>query len=192
MSFCQPISRPRRPKLFTDGRQTPIDRNDRARVMFMARAARHRGQITRAAVDILRALLFTFANLRDGRCFPSYERIAEAAGACERTVGRCLPDLEAAGFIKWVNRIRRIRERVAGLAGIGATDWRVVRTSNAYNFPLIAKQKPVVRDEGHFGLGTSKPDLVPTINGDQAPTSPLEIALARLGEAVTGGIVAVR
>ena len=54
---------PRRPKLFTDGRQTPIDRNDRARVMFLARAARRNGAITRAAVDILAALLFVFANL---------------------------------------------------------------------------------------------------------------------------------
>jgi hypothetical protein len=140
---------PRRPKLFTDGRQTPIDRNDRARVMFLARAARRNGAITRAAVDILAALLFVFANLRDGRCFPSYARIAEAAGCAERTVGRCLPDLEAAGFIKWVHRIRRAREYVAGLAGIGAVDWRVMRTSNAYDFPLCAKQRPAVPDTGH-------------------------------------------
>jgi hypothetical protein len=74
MSFC--IQSKRRPKLFTSGKQTPIDRNDRARVMLLAQAARRKGEITRAAVDILRALLFTFANLKDGRCFPSYERIA--------------------------------------------------------------------------------------------------------------------
>ena len=101
MSFARPIPnhlRPRRAKLFTDGKQTPIDRNDRARVMCLAEVARRKGEITRAAVDILRALLFTFANLTDGRCFPSYERLAEAAGCVPRTVGRCLPDLEAAGF----------------------------------------------------------------------------------------------
>ena len=100
----------KRPKLFTDGRQTPIDRNDRARVMFLARAARRNGLLTRAAVDILGALLFVFANLKDGRCFPSYARIADAAGCAERTVGRCLPDLEAAGFVSWRHRIRRARE----------------------------------------------------------------------------------
>jgi hypothetical protein len=47
--------RPRRKKLFTDGKQSPIDRNDRARVMWLGQLARRQGQITRAAVDILRA-----------------------------------------------------------------------------------------------------------------------------------------
>jgi Helix-turn-helix domain len=173
---------PRRLKLFTDGRQTPIDRNDRARVMFLARAARRNGLLTRAAVDILGALLFVFANLRDGRCFPSYARIAEAAGCAERTVGRCLPDLEAVGLVKWVHRIRRAREYVVGLAGIGATDWRVVRTSNAYDFPACAKQRPMEADTGHLSRGTVNPDLFSLEN---EPT-PLETALARLGQAVTG------
>jgi hypothetical protein len=187
MPYCPPISRPRRAKLFTDGRQTPIDRNDRARVMFLARAARQRGQLTRAAVDILRALLFTFANLRDGRCFPSYERIAEAAGCVPRTVGRCLPDLEAAGFIKWVNRIRRVREAVAGLFGTVATGWRVMRTSNAYSFPLAARkppEKPENADKGQNALGTTNQDIFSSITEPQAPPSPLEMALARLAEAV--------
>jgi len=170
----------KRPKLFTDGRQTPLDRNDRSRVMFLARAARRNGAITRAAVDILAALLFVFANLRDGRCFPSYARIAEAAGCAERTVGRCLPDLEAAGFVSWVHRIRRAREYVAGLAGIGGVDWRVMRTSNAYDFPACAKQKPAEADTGHLGRGTENPDLFSSV---KEPT-PLDLALARLGVAV--------
>jgi len=153
-----------------------------------ARAARHKGEITRAAVEILQALLFTFANLKDGRCFPSYERIADAAGCVPRTVGRCLPDLEAAGFIRWVNRIRRIRERVAGLAGIGASNWRVVRTSNAYDFPRIAKQKPAVLDKGHFGLGTKIKDIFSSISEPATEPTPLEMALARLGKAVTGAM----
>jgi hypothetical protein len=176
----------KRPKLFTDGRQTPVDRNDRARVMFLARAARHRGEITRAAVDILGALLFQFANLKDGRCFPSYERIADAAGCVPRTVGRALPDLEAAGLVKWVHRIRRVREAVAGLGGIGATDWRVVRTSNSYDFPLCAKQKPVEADKGHFDRGTRNPDLFSPIDEPKGPPTPLDLSLQRLGAAVTG------
>jgi hypothetical protein len=158
MSFAQALPthlRPRRAKLFTDGRQTPVDRNDRARGMFLAHAARRRGEITRAAVDIFHALLFKFANLGDGRCFPSYKRIAEAAGCVERTVGNCLPDLEAAGLLTWVNRIQRVRERVAGLGGLWASVWRVIRTSNAYDFPLLAKKKPVIPDKGKNHLGTS-------------------------------------
>jgi alkylated DNA nucleotide flippase Atl1 len=171
---------PKRPKLFTNGRQTPIDRNDRARVMFLARAARHRGAITRAAEDILAALLYVFANLRDGRCFPSYARLAEAAGCAERTVGRCLPDLEAAGFVSWCHRIRRAREYVAGLAGIGAVDWRVMRTSNAYDFPACAKRRPAIADTGHLSRGTENPDLSSSL---KEPT-PLDLALARLGAVV--------
>ena len=96
MSFATTLPahlRPRRAKLFTDGRQTPVDRNDRARVMWLAQMARRRGEITRAAVDIFRELLFTFANLKDGRCFPSYERIAEAAGATSAPWGIAYPIL---------------------------------------------------------------------------------------------------
>ena len=59
----------RRAKIFTR-RQRPIDRNLRARLMHLARCARRARQITRANVDILKALVFAFANLRDGRCIP--------------------------------------------------------------------------------------------------------------------------
>ena len=104
--------------------------------------------VTRAAVDILRALFFTFANLKDGRCFPSYERLAEAAGCHPRTVGRALPALEAAGLLTWVNRIKRVRERVETISGIWAATWRVIRTSNAYDFPWIAKQTRAFPDKG--------------------------------------------
>ena len=172
MSFSTTLPahlRPRRAKLFTDGRQTPVDRNDRARVMWLAQMARRRGEITRAAVDIFRELLFTFANLKDGRCFPSYERIAEAAGCHERTVGNCLPDLEAAGLLTWVNRIQRVRERVAGLGGIWATTWRVKRTSNAYDFPPIAKQKPAIPHKGKNLLGTSN-QVTSSLNSLPCPT----------------------
>ncbi len=187
MSFARSIPnhlRRRRAKLFTDGRQSPIDKNDRARVMCLAEVARRKGEITRAAVDILRALLFKFANLKDGRCFPSYERIAEEAGCVPRTVGRCLPDLESAGLITWVNRIQRVRERVAGLGGIWASVWRVIRTSNAYDFPLIAKQTPAFVDKGQKGLGTDIPvtSLLETPPFDLEPS--LKAAFLRLGKTI--------
>ena len=150
----------RREKHFTDGRQAPIDRTDRARVMALADAARRRGEITYYAVEILRALLHRFANLKDGRCFPSYERIAEAVGCCERTVGRCLQALEAVQLVTWVNRIARVRERVAGLPSLAASAWRVIRTSNAYDFPVILKaSRPAASTKGQFGSGTTFPDI---------------------------------
>ena len=174
MSFINRLPhylRPRRAKLFTDGRQAPIDRNDRARVMALADAARRKREITFTGVEILRALMYKFANLKDGRCFPSHERIAEAAGCDTRTVGRCMSRLEAAGFLTWVNRLLRVRERIPGLPGIFATTWRVIRTSNAYDFPLITKATPVFPTKGQNSGGTRdsdtyplSPDLMDTLN----------------------------
>jgi hypothetical protein len=177
----------RRPKLFTDGRQTPLDRNDRARLLFLAKAARRRGELTRAAVEIFEALLYRFANLRDGRCFPSYERLAEAAGCVARTVGRVLPALERVGLLAWVHRIRRLRTPVEGLPGVGATDWRVVRTSNSYSFPL-ARLAPAPSSKGHFGSGTGNEELFSTCKAPPPPpASRLEVALARFGERFKAG-----
>jgi hypothetical protein len=124
-------ARPGRRKIFGTGRQSSIDRNDRARVMLLADASRRRGNITIAAVDVIRALLYKFANLKDGRCIPSHARLAEAAGCCERTVGRCLQALEEVGLVAWVHRIRRIKESSGALV----STWRVERTSNSYDFP---------------------------------------------------------
>ncbi len=185
MSFINRLPRhlrPRRPKVFTDGRQAPVDPNDRARVIVLADAARRDGRITRAAVDILRSLLFTFANLKDGRCFPSYQRLAEAAGCHPRTVGRALPALEAAGLLTWVHRIKRVRERVAGLGGIWAATWRVIRTSNAYDFPSIAKQTRAFLDKGQKGGGTTIPVTFSLSAAEPNPKTDLENALLAYGK----------
>lgn len=181
-------ARKRRPKLFTDGRQRPMDRNDRSRLLFLAKAARRRGELTRAAVEIFETLLYRFANLRDGRCIPSYETLAEAAGCVARTVGRCLPALERLGFVAWAHRLRRVREPVEGLPGIGASDWRVMRSSNSYSFPL-ARLLPALPDEGHSSLGTRIQNLFPSTperrqalsEGKSGGHEALDRALARLG-----------
>jgi hypothetical protein len=181
MSYIGKIKQAKRSKVFTDGKQTPIDRNDRARVMFLAHTARGKREITRAAVDILRVLLYHFANLNDGRCFPSYQTIADEARCNPRTVGRCLPDLEAAGFLTWVHRILRVRERVEGLGHIWATVWRVNRTSNAYDFPMIAKKPHQNDDKGQKALGTSNQATFPFIASDLNPENPLDAALLSFG-----------
>jgi hypothetical protein len=73
------------------GRPRPLDRNAKARITHLARCLSRRtekgkayGQITAKALSVLEALLWSFHNARSGLCFPSYERIAEAASAAAR------------------------------------------------------------------------------------------------------------
>lgn len=130
-----------REKVFGSGRCRPMDRNAKARLMHLARALMRRtekgrayGVVTAKAFAVLEALLWAFHNAKDGRCFPSYERIAEAAGCARSTVYEAISALEAAGLMTWCNRLHRVREWTAGLPGVGATRVRVLRTSNGYRF----------------------------------------------------------
>ena len=95
----------------------PLDRNAKARIMVLARAPMHRtgrGSTTACStakfVAVLGALLWGFHNAATGRCFPSYERIADKADCARTTVYEAIHALERAGILTWVNRIARIRE----------------------------------------------------------------------------------
>ena len=144
MSFSDFSSswRPRREKIFGPAPGVPLDRNAKARIMVYVRAynarmrekGQHTGPITRAFMDVLRALLYSFHNSRDGRCFPSYERIAETANCCRATVYEAIRALERAGVLTWVNRLTKIRVPERDLFGRVATCWQVICTSNAYHF----------------------------------------------------------
>ena len=144
MSLATPLPaylRPRREKLFGDGRPRALDRNAKVRIMTFARALTRRtekgkayGPITAKALAVLEALLWGFHNARSGLCFPSYETIAKRIGCARSTVGAAIKALEEAGILSWVNRITRIRERCADLFGHSGTRWRVIRISNAYHF----------------------------------------------------------
>jgi hypothetical protein len=129
-----------REKVFGPGRCVPLDRNAKVRVMMLARALMRRqdpgkayGRVTAKYIEVLRVILWMFHNAATGKCFPSYEAIAEAA-ACSRTsVYHAIRALEQVGVLSWVNRIKRVREYVPGLFGkASAWRWRVLRTSNAY------------------------------------------------------------
>ena len=154
-------------------------------------APTHRGPITRAFLDVLEALLWGFHNSRDGRCFPSYERIAEAAECARSTVAEALKALEWARVLTWQNRITRIRVRERDLFGQWASRWQVNRTSNAYVF-----RDPLQRPQGGFSCksenptGTQNQDFLslrpaPASN----PNSPLERALQRLGAGIEGRLL---
>jgi len=84
--------RPRREKVFGDGRPRPLDRNAKVRIMHLARALWQRtekGQGLRPCqrakhLAVLDAPLWGFHNARSGLCFPSYGKIADRA-KCART-----------------------------------------------------------------------------------------------------------
>ena len=134
------LTRPfqRRPKMFGEGRLTPLDRNAKVRIQTLARAlmrrtepGKHYGTLTAKFVAVLDALLWSFHNSGTGRCFPSYERIAERADCDRSTVYSAVHALERAGVLTWVNRIKRIREWGVDLFGKAQNRERVVglRTS---------------------------------------------------------------
>jgi hypothetical protein len=172
----------------------PLDRNAKARIAAYARAwdRLHRkpgqrgGALGRAALDVLGALLWAFHNAKSGGCFPSYERIAERAGCARSTVAEAIKALEWAGVLTWQHRITRVRERCRDLFSRDGWRWRVIRTSNCYQFrdPQNVNSLPVP-SKSDYRTGTpdqdiSKPLQAPPID----PTSPLGRALARLGTAL--------
>jgi hypothetical protein len=191
--------RGRREKVFGPGRAVPLDRNAKARILAYARAwtARHRqpgqhkGPITRAFLDVLRALLWGFQNSRSGLCFPSYERIAEAAGCARSTVAEALKALEWAGVLTWQNRITRILVRERDLFGQWASRWRVIRTSNAYVF---SDPKPQLA-----GVSACKSEIPPGTQNQEIlnlplmhvsnPDSPLERALRQFAAGSEGKLL---
>jgi DNA-binding MarR family transcriptional regulator len=133
--------RPRREKVFGDGRPRPLNTNAKARIMVKARTLTHRtekgkhyGQLTAKCLAVLEALLWGFHNARSGLCFPSLATIAKQAKCSPSTVAEAIKKLERVGLLSWVNRIVRIRERCEDLFGNLGTRSRVIRTSNAYHF----------------------------------------------------------
>jgi hypothetical protein len=163
-----PARRPRRyrEKVFGDGRPLPLDRNAKTRIMVRARAlmrptekGKHWGAITAKAFEVLKALLWCFHNVVTGKCFPSYERIAEAAGVARSTVAEAIKMLEDAGLLTWVNRLTRIWEPVLDMFGQWTTRRRMIRTSNGYRF---IDPRP-----------SSKSELLPETSNQDSPQEPL-------------------
>ena len=131
-----------------------------------------------------------FHNARSGCCFPSYERIAEKAGVARSTVAEAIKALEFAGVLTCQNRIVRVRERCQDLWGRSGWQWRVVRTSNAYQFRDPGEQSrglPLSKSDQRTGTPNQeiqKPLQAPAVDLE----SPLERALARFGAAVAAKV----
>jgi len=188
----------RRDKVFGPGRAIPLDRNAKVRIWAYAqgytalhrRRGQHRGPLTRAHLDVLWALLWGFHNTRTGRCFPSYEAIAEKAKVDRSTVARAIAALEAGQVLTWENRL--VRQRVVTPGLVGPVMVLVPRrTSNAYSFRDPQPQTPVILPKSQNSTGTTYQDSSCFKEGQTIreaasldPSNPLEAMLIRLGKAV--------
>jgi hypothetical protein len=177
-------------------RSLPLDRNAKARIMTLARAltrrtdkGKHYGIVSAKFLAVLDALLWGFHNCQSGRCFPSYERIAERADCARSPVYEAIHALERAGILTWVNRIARIREWGPDLFGRAQNRWRVIRTSNAYTFvDPQPRAKPPNSSKSELPTRTADPELtleMPRVRKPVLdPVNPLHQALTRLGSAL--------
>ncbi len=185
----------RREKVFGPGRAIPLDKNAKARVWAYAqgytalhrRKGQHRGPLTRAYLDVLKKLLWGFHNAETGRCFPSYEAIAEKAKVHRSTVARAITALEVGGVLTWENRL--VRQRVA-VPGLDRPVLVLVprRTSNAYSFrdpqPEIRASLPKSQNSTGTTLKISSPLLEDGKVVPLDPSKPLEAMLIRLGKTI--------
>jgi len=92
--------------------------------------AEHAIGITRTDVDVLEALFGFLDFAGSGRWFPSWEKIAEAARCCEKSVARALKRLEHHGLVSWISR-----SKVAARRSDPGQRQRV-QTSHAYFLDL--------------------------------------------------------
>lgn len=117
---------------------TPLDRNQRARLICQAESIERRtkakgrksGILGQTGLAVLRSLIFDFSNRSTGLCCPSIKSIQLKTGFCKQTVVKAIRALEAVGLIRVVRRL--VRRVIDGIV-------RCVQGSNLYSFQLDGK-----------------------------------------------------
>src|SRR4051794_31118538 len=95
-----------------------LDRNERARIVFLAEAlerrtklpGRRNGLLGYVGLSVLRCLAFGFLSMRTGLCCPGYGAMMAKTGLCKQSVATGLARLERTGILRIVRRL--VRERV--------------------------------------------------------------------------------
>jgi DNA-binding MarR family transcriptional regulator len=180
----KPNRRQRRRSTLDPVKYRRLTREQRARLIFLAERfdahsrepGKHGGCLKRTGLQVLRILLFHFHNVHNGRCDPSLDTIAKAAGMARSTVAKALNRLEAAGIIERIRRVRWVRRDGRK---------RCEQWSNAY---LLNVPKQYRKEEGDYANSAKS-----SKSGKQPETTAAEIknlpplpenvaaALARLG-----------
>lgn len=119
------------------GCSTPLDRNQRARLLFLAeqieRASKGRGKrngvLGYVGLAVLRCLLLRFHNSRTGLCCPSYDTMQRATGLCRQSITNGLQRLVAVGILGVVRRLARVA--IDGIV-------RCQQGTNLYRFTMPA------------------------------------------------------
>ena len=130
----------------------PLDRNERARILYLAEALDKRskrpgarcGVLGLTGLAVLRSLVFGFLRRSDGLCCPSVRAIEEATGLSRSAIFEALNRLQAAGIVR---RVRRLCRRVVDFGGLARLT--TVQSSNLYSFAepsptahLLSTRKP--------------------------------------------------
>jgi hypothetical protein len=97
-----------------------LDRNARARFLWLCRMHRAPGRLSAAALHVALALLRILG--ADGRLDPSHDTLAALARVDVATVKRALVRMRELGLLYWQRRL--VRDE--------GTGWRCEQTSNAY------------------------------------------------------------
>jgi DNA-binding transcriptional ArsR family regulator len=121
---------------------TPLDRNARQRLIFLAKRLERRtkgkgranGALGGISLTLLEAL-FSYANRRTGLCFPSYLTLQALTGLSHGSIAAALRRLERAGIIKITRRLKRIWiNRMSPITGQPERIMATVQDSNLYAF----------------------------------------------------------
>ena len=122
-------------RFIADARQhcTPLDRNERARILCLAEsleratkpAGGRNGVLGYIGLTVLRTLILGFQRVSDGLCCPSVAAIQEKTGLSRSAIFEALNRLEAAGLIC---RVRRLVRRIISFGGLARLS--TVQTSN--------------------------------------------------------------
>lgn len=142
----------------------PLDRNERAKIVFLAEAlerrtklrGRRNGLLGYIGIAVLRCLLFGFLNVRTGLCCPGYDAMMAKTGLCKASIANGLARLERTGIVKIVRRLVRERvNRISPITGLPEQYVGTVQTSSLYSI-----HRPAAYAE-HLTLPPARPTPFP-------------------------------